>query len=269
MERGFRYTSDWGNVWVHRYGQGPRLLLAQHGFGRDGRRFRELGTAIGSQYTLLAPDLPFHGATEWSAERYSPKQWLACLTAIAEQAGDSRCFHYLGHSLGGRIGLRLFTELRPHLASFCLVAPDGLSGPYTRWIDRLPTPVVRALGRTLHYPGQLLSLATRLHRWRLIDSLSYQYLYYQLQDTAFRDRLYGTLRSITDFRLRSRMVIDTLATAEKEVKIFVGRRDRLVNVDHIHQLFADAANVAVELTNHGHELPSALLRDYYLEQKVG
>lgn len=263
MQTGFWQDSKWGKVWVHRYGAGPRLLVALHGFGRDGRRFQDLGTAIGAEYTVLAPDLPFHGATRWAAERYDPLIWLSFLTELLDRP-DTTGIHFLGHSLGGRIGLKLFDELQPRLDSFCLVAPDGLAGPYTRWIDRLPAPVVRALGRTLAYPEGLLTVAGRLHRWRLIDSLALQYLHYQLRDEVFRDRLRGTLRSVVDFRLRRAEVTRSLAKAEKEVKIFLGCGDRLVDTGQISRIFASFPSVGIELTDHGHELPIARLRDYYL-----
>lgn len=266
MQTGFWQESQWGEVWVHRYGAGPRLLVALHGFGRDGRRFQDLGTAIGAEYTVLAPDLPFHGATRWTAERYDPRIWLAFLTELLNRS-DSSGIHFLGHSLGGRIGLKLYDDLQPRLDSFCLVAPDGLAGPYTRWIDRLPAPVVSLLSQSLAYPRGLLSLAEQLHRRRLIDSFSLQYLRYQLRDDLFRERLRGTLRSITDFRLSPPAVIGNLAKAEKEVKIFLGRGDRLVDTDHISRIFASCASVKIEMNDHGHELPIARLRDYYLGKK--
>ena len=265
MERTFDHDTEWGEVRVHRYGDGPRLILAQHGFGRDGRRFRPLGQVVGKQYTLLAPDLPFHGSTRWAGAHFTPEQWQVVLLALAKQFETDR-FHLLGHSLGGRIGMKLFPDMKRQLASCCLVAPDGLGGPYTHWLDRLPPRLVHTLSKTLAYPRGILGLAGRLHRWRLIDSLSHQYLLYQLQDASFRQRLRGTLRSLPAFRLHPRRTAAQLASFSRPVQLFLGKHDRLIDIDQIHRRLAKAENIAIAVTERGHQLPFDHLRDYYLEQ---
>lgn len=264
METTFDHRTDWGLVRVHRYGTGPRLILAQHGFGRDGRRFRRLGEIIGDHYTLLAPDLPFHGATHWTEPHLTPDQWQSLLIALANDF-DAAQFHFLGHSLGGRIGMKLFPALQPRLASFCLVAPDGLGGPYTHWIDRLPAGLIRTLSKTLAYPRGILGLAGRLRRWRLIDDLSHQYLLYQLRDASFRNRLRGTLRSLPAFRLYPRRAVRQLAAYPRPVQLFLGRHDRLVDADQIQHVLGQAKNVAIDIADGGHGLPFESLQTFYLK----
>jgi pimeloyl-ACP methyl ester carboxylesterase len=258
----FSYPTPWGSLRVYRYGQGPQLLIAQHGFGRDGRCFRKLGQWIGDQYTLLAPDLPFHGATDWTAPDYDATRWLAVVRGLAEHAGHAH-FHYLGHSLGGRIAIKVFPELREQLLSFCLVAPDGLGGPYTHWIDQLPAPVVRGLCEMLRYPQGLFRLVRRLHRWRLLDEFSFQYVRQHLRDDSYRNRLRGTLRSLPDFRLRSRTVIAQLSQAQQPVRLYLGERDRLVDAERVSRIMRRVETVGVERLNRGHDLPSEHLQNFY------
>ena len=258
----FSYPTPWGTLCVHRYGQGPRLLIAQHGFGRDGRSFRTLGRSIGDRYTLLAPDLPFHGATDWTAPDYDAARWLAVVRGLAKHAGHAH-FHYLGHSLGGRIALKLFPELSGELLSFCLVAPDGLGGPYTHWIDLLPAPVVRGLCATLRYPRGLLRLVRQLHRWQLLDDFSRQYVQQHLREDSYRNRLRGTLRSLPGFRLRARTVIAHFSRARHPVQLFLGRHDRLVDTERIGRLVRRIETVDVELIDRGHHLPREELEKFY------
>lgn len=59
-------------MYVHRWGHGPRLVLALHGWGGSHRTFEPLLPWLPDDVTLIAPDLPGYGATppaaEWTAE---------------------------------------------------------------------------------------------------------------------------------------------------------------------------------------------------------
>ena len=46
-------------------GQGRELILCLHGYGESGRNFQLLETMCLQNTAILAPDMPFHGATQW------------------------------------------------------------------------------------------------------------------------------------------------------------------------------------------------------------
>jgi 2-succinyl-6-hydroxy-2,4-cyclohexadiene-1-carboxylate synthase len=94
---------------VERSGSGPRLVLL-HGFTQTGRLWGRFGELVGRRRTLLAIDLPGHGA---SGEVRADLPTGAGL--IAEAAGPEP-FALIGYSLGARFAL--------HVA---LVTPSAVS----------------------------------------------------------------------------------------------------------------------------------------------
>ncbi len=248
------------NVW--QWGRGPELLIALHGFGRNGQRFSELGGPLGERYTICAPDLPFHGNTRWSEEEYTRGEWREVVLRLAE-VKDRDKFHLLGHSLGGRVALRISPRLHDRLQSLLLVAPDGLGGRYTGWIDYMPLFLRRRLTRLIERPDGMLRLARLLHHRGLIDVFTLQYLSYHLQDKNYRDRLRGTWRSLPHFRLKRRQILPYITQAEFPVCLLLGRHDRLIRVEKIERWFMGLERADIQIVPRGHELPAVEAVRFY------
>ena len=95
-------------------GEGPAVLLL-HGFTGSAATWAPFGEAW-SGFTLVAPDLLGHGASECPADpgRYAMGRCVEDLLALLDRLSDGRVA-VVGYSMGGRAAL--------HLA---LVAPDRL-----------------------------------------------------------------------------------------------------------------------------------------------
>jgi pimeloyl-ACP methyl ester carboxylesterase len=66
------------------WGTGPRVLFAFHGYGESGASFDFLAGALGGAFTVVAIDLPFHGATVWREGLFlAPADLLAVMDTIA------------------------------------------------------------------------------------------------------------------------------------------------------------------------------------------
>ncbi len=59
-----------GRIHTYRFGAGPELLIAIHGFSDRARMFTVLEPALAGKYTVVAIDLPFHGQTEWQKNTF-------------------------------------------------------------------------------------------------------------------------------------------------------------------------------------------------------
>jgi pimeloyl-ACP methyl ester carboxylesterase len=65
------------------WGTGKKLLLCLHGYGESATSFALLEQALGKEFTILAPDLPFHGGTQWKDRLYfDPAQFTALMEEI-------------------------------------------------------------------------------------------------------------------------------------------------------------------------------------------
>src|ERR1700744_2686965 len=86
------------------WGTGNRILFAFHGYGESAATFEFLEAALGQDFTIIAPDMPFHGATEWKEDGlfFDPHDLLSLMEAIAAGLpGREEGWWLLGYSMGG------------------------------------------------------------------------------------------------------------------------------------------------------------------------
>src|ERR1017187_3055046 len=89
-----------------RWGTGPEIWIGIHGYGESSGSFDFLsGLVPADHYTLIAPDLPFHGRTEWKEGLlFSADDLIDIIEGILSGLGRARGnFKLMGFSLGGRI----------------------------------------------------------------------------------------------------------------------------------------------------------------------
>ena len=240
-----------GEVAFRKYGSGPRLLVAIHGFSEDGTAFAELGKALSGSCTLYAVDLPFHGGTLWKEKDYRPAQLAAIVEALLEREGG-RPFEAVGHSLGARLWLHLLPFFSNRVQRLCLLAPDGLQ---TRWlylVEWLPPGWRRRFIPLLSRPGWLLSLAKALRCARLIDRFLLQYLRVHLSEEGTRKRLLHTWLALSHFRLSGKKTHRLIQQAQAPVLVLLGDKDWLVNTETIRLRLKMLDNVSIEEINATH-----------------
>lgn len=256
-------------MYVRKYGNGHAILLAVHGFGRSGRRMERLALRLSDQFTTLAPDLPYHGKTEWYSDWYDADHFAAALQQLLDRYAD-RPVYLLGHSLGGRYVSSCLAFLRHNdLRDLALVAPDGAGGRYTNWIDAFPRAVVRPLAKITERPRYLLRLTKWLKKRGLMNPYSAEYLKYNLNDRPFRRRLAGTLRSVLKFPPRPRALERALRRHDMRCTVFVGDRDPLLHHERLVTMYEPLPSVELHHYSGSHWLPERLLASYYNNKLVG
>jgi len=117
---------DWGNP------DAPPLVLL-HG-GRDHcRSWDWVATALRHSWHIIAPDLRGHGDSQWSQSGYYDMAGLVYDLAQLVDRENLAPITFVGHSLGGNVGLR-FTGVYPDKVRR-LVAIEGL-GPSPQLIAK-------------------------------------------------------------------------------------------------------------------------------------
>lgn len=248
-----------GQIAVHRLGSGPKPIIALHGFSRNGSIFAPLARRLEQSHTIYAIDLPFHGQTEWRAERYDPQDIASVILASVAARSISRA-RFLGHSLGGRLLLKVLGQgLLPAdlVEDLTLVAPDGLRGNYTGRLDKLPSGLVKALAWAGGRRDALLKLAELLHRRGLFDRYTLHYLQHHLRDERTQRMLLGSFRTLPKFRL-GKNEQQQLADLNSIITL-VGTHDPLMNLKAVQRWFEPLPQASVQQYQGHHSLPVEVL----------
>ncbi|MEZ5582434.1 MAG: alpha/beta hydrolase [Candidatus Competibacteraceae bacterium] len=120
-------------------------LLILHGWGQDVEAMRPLGERLAWHREVHLVDLPGFGESPWSGEDWDTRDYARCVLAYLNRAGITQV-DLLGHSFGGRIGLRIASEWPERLRRLVLMNAAGL--PRQRTLrQRLRVWAIRTLGR--------------------------------------------------------------------------------------------------------------------------
>ncbi len=114
------------NVVTAAGGDGVPVVMI-HGFGADTATFMFNQAELGMGRDVHCIDLPSHGASDVAPGCADLASLAGAIAgALAQIAPDGA--HLVGHSLGGRIALRLAAMPDTQARSLCLIAPAGFGG---------------------------------------------------------------------------------------------------------------------------------------------
>jgi len=238
-------------------GSGPVLLLI-HGMAGDIGNWQKVTESLARHHTVIAPDLPGHGASAPGAGDYSLGALAAGLRDLLVVLGYERAT-LVGHSLGGGIAMQFAYQFPERTERLVLVSSGGL-GPEV-------SPVLRAAA----LPGADLFIAATARAGRsagaaLARSLAAVGLrpnadivevargYASLADPDRRAAFLATLRSVIGTGGQRVHAEDRLYLAEgMPVLIVWGARDPIIPVrhgEHAHEVIPGSRLEIFERVGH-------------------
>ncbi|MBI5671172.1 MAG: alpha/beta hydrolase [Chloroflexi bacterium] len=247
----------------------PPLLLV-HGWLSHARTFRQTMEALQERYYCVSVDLPGHGFSDKPKDGdYSIQAQAARVLKLADALGLDR-FAYIGHSMGGMIGLYLAATLAPEritrLVDVSGVA-NGLLSPYVRYVL---TPIY-ALGAVL---PSIWAFSRVAMNWRwyayTYDRALYANPYKSFEPASAEDRQMALMpgNEIPAYRdlqaIRAVNLADALPRIQTPTLVLFGRQDKTVPLENAYlvQRCVPGAQLVL-LDNCGHvpmtEQPEAYL----------
>jgi pimeloyl-ACP methyl ester carboxylesterase len=217
-------------------GEGPVLLMI-HGMAGECLNWREVIEPLARHHTVIAPDLPGHGASAPGGGDYSIGALAAGLRDLLLALGHERAT-IVGHSLGGGVAMQLSYQFPEMVERLVLVSSGGL-GPEV-------SPVLRAAA----LPGADLFIAATAGIGRRIgaplgrglgaiglranaDFAEVARGYASLNDPDRRSAFLGTLRGVVGTGGQRVDASDRLYLAETvPVLIVWGARDSIIPSHH-------------------------------------
>jgi pimeloyl-ACP methyl ester carboxylesterase len=216
------------------------MVVALHGWRRTHADFAaSLGpSAPGGPLSTLAPDLPGFGATPAPAQPWGSVEYAAAVARVIEDAvGSGPAPVVVGHSLGGRIAVRL-ASARPELVGALVLSGAPL----------LP----RAAGP--RRPPFGFRLVRALHRAHVVGDASMERARQRHGSPDYR-AAHGVMRDVL-VRLVNERYDDVLAALRCPVELVWGDDDTEAPVESARALASAIAQAHLSLCHGaGHLLP--------------
>lgn len=240
-----------------KYGSGSKLVVAFHGYGRDSSTFYLTEKILGSQFTVIAIDLPFHGLSEWDKEyTFHPSYLVQVIQEIRKQHQFyNHSFTLLGFSMGGRIALTLAQLMHKQVERLVLIAPDGLRVNFWHWFATHTYAGHRLLHYTVHHPQWLLHILNGAERVGLITKSIAAFVHYYMDDEDQRLVLFRRWITMRKFRPRLGFIKKLIKKDKITTRLLFGRHDKVILYMHGEQFIKGIEDLAsVTIVDAGHNL---------------
>ena len=187
--------------------------------------------ALGSDFTIIAPDLPFHGETEWKEDRlfFDPHDFLALLEEIAREfPGREAGWWLLGYSMGGRVALQLLELVPQRVQRLVMLAPDGLKVNPWYWLGTQSGAGNHLFRWTMKKPGWLFFLLRTGNKLRLVNPSLYKFSAHYINDYRLRQELYTRWTTMRGFRPQLGVIAGFIREQQIPVVLLYGLYDRII-----------------------------------------
>lgn len=212
-----------------RYGTGPQVLLAFHGYGQGEGYWRSLIALLGSHVTVYAFDLFYHGRSRL-AKTDAPlrKPRLASLLHEFLATQQIERFGLLAFSMGAKFALTLLEQHPQRIEKIWLIAPDGLQRQF--WYALATTPVLArgVLGRAVRRPQRLLGWLEALAQRRVLDTNLVRFAQWQLDSREKRLRVYRTWTAFRHLTFRPARLQQLLRDYQIPTTFFLAHHDNVI-----------------------------------------
>ncbi|WCO66051.1 alpha/beta fold hydrolase [Iamia majanohamensis] len=223
-----------------RCGSGPALVLL-HGIGDSSESWAPLLPALGRDFTVLAPDLLGHGASDKPRADYSVAAYANGVRDLLDVLGIDRAT-VVGHSLGGGVAAQTAYQYPHRVERLVLVSSGGVAREVSPFLRLLSAPYAELTLPLTQVPGARLvgrgvaevAKRTPLALGRDADDLLR--VFDGLPSGPARKSFTRTLRSVVDWRGQLVTMLDRCYLAGDMPSLLVwGDRDGVIPVAHGHR----------------------------------
>ncbi|UUZ58609.1 alpha/beta hydrolase [Nocardioides sp. B-3] len=144
-------------------GSGPALLLL-HGLGCDHSTWAPIIESLAGRYTVIAPDLLGHGASDKPRADYSLGGYANGMRDLLTVLGIETAT-VVGHSFGGGVAMQFAYQFPERCERIVLVASGGLGPEVTPAIRAITTPGFHRAMALLTLPGVRHIGVTAMRAW--------------------------------------------------------------------------------------------------------
>jgi pimeloyl-ACP methyl ester carboxylesterase len=239
-------------------GSGPALLLL-HGLGCDHSTWIPVIEQLAKKYTVIAPDLLGHGASDKPRADYSVGGYANGMRDLLTVLNIDKVT-VVGHSFGGGVAMQFGYQFPERTERMVLVAPGGLGPEVSLLIRAVSLPGFNPVMGLLTLPGlRHVGIAGMRALSRTGMTLTHDLdevaeIYDSFKDPAARKAISHVVRAVVDTRGQLVTMVDrAYLTQAMPMLIVWGTEDRVIPVKHARTAAVVAPGAIVEvLGNSGH-----------------
>lgn len=239
IESGF-FNSGGLHMQYGKWGNGPHVLIAFHGFGRSHLDFIRFTRPFLSHFTVYGVDIFFHG--ESNIGQRSPDKtpltkasFASFMEDFINQIGAQKVW-LMGFSLGGRLALTAAELLPSRIGGLYLFAPDGLV--VNRWYALLShSEIGRKLFRFfMRHNTFFLHFLNALSATRILSRRTKVFVLTQVKTPEMQQRVYNVWSFLRKLEPDYKVLGGALEDFTISVDVFFGHYDNIIPPKNAHKL---------------------------------
>lgn len=146
------------------YGSGPKTLVLVHGLASNAGFWRYNIPELAKKYRVIAVDLPGYGKSQKDAYPYNMTFFADQVKRLTDELGINK-FTYVGHSMGGQIGITFALKYPEKLEKLILTDPAGIEEFKTGEGDWLRSVMTVSGVKKTTEEGIRRNLASNFYSW--------------------------------------------------------------------------------------------------------
>jgi len=218
-------------MYYHVYGHGNKILLAFHGFGRDGRDFKHLEPTFGKEYKIISFDLFYHGESDYPLNPETINFYKEDLKNLINQyliTNSIDKFSLLAYSLGGRISLTLIELFSDKIEKIFLFAPDGIKYSWGYSFVTKSNIGKKIYKGFIKSPGFIFLILKLGKAVRMINDSVYRFLIFQLETEQKRQKVYDNWQFFRNIHPDIPHVQQLINSKNINIQLYFGKYDTII-----------------------------------------
>lgn len=233
-------------------GEGPAVLLV-HGIGDSSATWVDLIPGLARRYTVIAPDLLGHGASDKPRADYSVAAYANGMRDLLGVLDIDRAT-LVGHSFGGGVAMQFAYQFPERTERLVLVSAGGVGREVNPVLRAVSLPGADLLLAALTLPGMRQGTGLFAELVRMLntdlgqDAPELLNLVDALPDATSRSAFIRTLRAVVDWRGQVVTMLDRCYLAQgMPTMLLWGSRDSVLPVEHAHGAHAAMPGSRLEI----------------------
>ena len=235
------------------YGNGPKVMLAFHGFGQDAAAFKPLATELADQYTIYSFDIFYHGRSYLArnGEILTKKEWMDIIIYFLDELNTSKC-SLLAFSLGGKFALATVEKLGTRIEEIMLLAPDGIQTQLWYNLATYPLFLQRYFQSMIVKPHRFFNILSFVKRFGIVDRGILKFAATQMNTVKKRRRVYYSWVAFKKFTYNLPHIAKIINNNQIRLTIFTGKHDKIITAEGMKELTSRVPEAKMIVLNSGH-----------------